>query len=104
MRFTAMVAVVLVSGGMALAQKLREPGVRVPPAPGISPHSTVAPPPVKNSSAELSRIEQQTARMRRNKPVAHHSSSSPTAAPALDLGKNKPIRANPSPRPANPPH
>jgi len=105
MRFTAVVAVVLVGGGMALAQKIKEPVVRVRPAPGISAHSTVTPPPVKNSSAaELSRIEQQTARVRPNRPVAHHSSSSPTATPALDLGKNKPIRVTRSPQPANPPH
>ena len=105
MRFTAVVAFLLVSGGMVLAQKMKEPVVRVHPAAGTSAHSTVAPPPVTNSSAtELSRIEQQTARVRLNKPVAHHSSSRPTVPPALDLGKNKPIRAPRSPQPANPQH
>jgi hypothetical protein len=103
MRFTAVVAVVLVSGGMALAQKIKEPVMRLRPAPGTSAHSTVAPPPVTNSSAaELTRIEQQTARVPLNKPVAHHSSGSATATPALDLGKNKPIRVTRSPRLANP--
>src|SRR5260370_33774711 len=103
MRFTAVVAVVLVWGGVVLAQKIKEPTVRLRPAPGTSAHSTVAPPPVTNSSAaELTRIEQQTARVRLNNPVVHHSSGAATATPALDLGKNKPIRPTRSPRPANP--
>src|SRR5713101_4246777 len=104
MRFTAVVAVVLVSGGMALAQKIKEPTVRVRPVPGISAHGTIAPPPVRrNSSAdELAKVEQQTARVRLNKPVAHRSSSGPTATPALDLGKNKGIRVTGPPQSPNP--
>ncbi len=110
MRFTTTVAVVLISQGMALGQKLKDPVVPVRPAPVASRHSTVAPPPVTNSSAssaaELTRLEQQAARVRLNQPAAHHppsNTANPAATPALDLGKNKPIRVTASPQPANPP-
>ena len=103
MRLSAVVAVFLVSGGMALAQKMTKPVVRVPPAPGISTHSTVTPPPVRNSSAdELTKIEQHTVRLRSTRPVQHHSSGGATAPPALDLGKNKPPRVTRPPQPASP--
>jgi hypothetical protein len=103
MRFAAVVAVVLISVGMALAQKAKDPVVHVRPAPRVSAHGPAASPSATNSSAaELTRIEQETARKRLNKPVAHHSPGSSTATPALDLGKNKPIRVSRSPQPANP--
>ncbi len=106
MRFTAAVAVVLISGGLALAQKLKDPVVHLGPAPRLSAHSTVAPPPITSSSAspaaELARIEQQTARLRSNKPVAHPPSSIVKATPALDLGKNKPVRVGRPPQAAKP--
>jgi hypothetical protein len=97
----AVVAVILISGGMTLAQKTKQPTLHEPPAPSVSVHH-VAPPPVTNSSAaQLAKIEQQTARVKSNKAV-HQPSTSVKATPALDLGKNKPIGAARSPRPANP--
>ena len=105
MRFTAAVAVVLISGGMALAQKLKDPVVHVRPTPRLSAHSTVAPPITSSSAslaAELARIEQQTARLGSNKPVAHPPSSIVKETPALDLGKNKPVLAGRPPQRANP--
>ena len=102
------VAIVLISASMALAQQvfgqqIKEPAVHVRPAPGMSTHSAVAPPPVNNSSAaQLAKIEQQTARVRSSKPVVHHPSSGAAATPALDLGKNKPVRSGRSPQPTNP--
>ena len=104
MRLIAGVAAVLISGSMALAQQIKEPVVHVRPAPGTTVHhSVVTPPPVNNSSAtELTRIEQQTARVRTAKPVAHHSPTTTTTNPALDLGKNKPIRVIRSPEPTIP--
>jgi hypothetical protein len=99
MKFTAAVAVVLISACMALAQQIKEPGK---PLPGIKAHSTVAPPPVtKSSSDQLAKIEQQTARVVATKSVAHHSSTV-AATPAIDLGKNKPIRAGKTPQPGLP--
>lgn len=102
MRLTAAVAVGLISACMAQAQQIKQPRVIMPPAPGVNRPSTVAAPPVVTSSAaELAKIEQQTARLRTSKPVTH-SSSAVAATPALDLGKNKPIRAGRSTRPVSP--
>ena len=105
MRFAAVVAVVLISGGMALSQKLKDPVPRTRPAPATLQHSTFAPPPGSASSAasatELAKIEQQRARVRSPKPATHPVSNG-TATPALDLGKNKPVRTGRSPVPTNP--
>jgi hypothetical protein len=105
MRFAAVVAVVLISGGMALSQKLKDPVLHTGPAPSTLPHSTVLPPPVAASSpasaAELARIEQQTARVRSPKPAAHPVPNG-AATPALDLGKNKPVPSSRRPQQANP--
>jgi type IV secretory pathway VirJ component len=99
MKLTAVVAIVLISACMALAQQIKEPGKSLP---GMKAHSTVAPPPVtKSSSDQLAKIEQQTARVVATKPVVHHSSAV-AATPALDLGKNKPIRSARSPQPGLP--
>jgi hypothetical protein len=104
MRFAAAVAVVLILGSMALGQKLKNPVPPVRSAPGTARHSTVAPPPVTRSSgspaAQLAKIEQQTARLRSNKAVSHAPSSNVKTMPALDLGKNKPVRAGRSAVPA----
>jgi len=98
MKFTV-VAVVLISGGLALAQKIKQPTAHEPPAPGVSVHHAAAPPPVTSSSAaQLAKIEQQTARGRSNQ-MAHQPSTSVKTTPALDLGKNKPVRAARSSRP-----
>jgi hypothetical protein len=98
MRFAAVVALVLISGSMALAQKIKDTVPPVRSAPGSSRQTTVAPPPVTSSSAssaaQLSRIEQQTASLQSNKPATHPLSSSVKTTPALDLGKNKPVRAS----------
>jgi hypothetical protein len=97
MRFAAVVAVFLISGSMALAQKIKQPTVHEPPAHGVSVHHSAAPPPAANASAaQLAKIEQQSARVKSNK-LAHQPSSSVKATPALDLGKNKPVRAAGSP-------
>jgi hypothetical protein len=95
MRFTTAVAVVLISGSVALAQNQKQP--RVPAAPGLSHnHGTDVQLPATTSSAstaaQLAKIEQQTARVHSNKPVAHSAANTKTT-PALDLGKNKPVRA-----------
>ncbi len=102
MRFTAAALVVLVSGSLALAQQIKEPGVKVRPAPGLGVHNSVVTlPPAKNASAaDLAKIEQQTARVRSPKPLVHHTSTT-TAPPPLDLGKNKPIHVSRS-QPHNP--
>ncbi len=102
MRLTAAIAAVLISGSMALAQKIKDPVVHARPTTGVSASNTVAPVPVTNSSAaQLAKIEQQTARVRSAKPVAHNSGSL-AATPALALGKNKPVRSTRLPRPSNP--
>lgn len=102
MRLTAAVAVALIFGSLSLAQQLKEPVVKVRPAPVTTVHHAVVPPPSANNSsaAQLAKIEQQIARTRTAKPVVHH----PTAAttPALDLGKNKPIHVSKSPQSNNP--
>ncbi len=101
MRFAAVAAIVLISGSMALAQKIKQPTAHEPPAPGVSVHHAVAPAPVTNSSAaQLAKIEQQTARVRSNK-AAHQPSTSVKSTPALDLGKNRPVRTGRSSRPTN---
>ena len=100
MRFAAVAAVVLISGSMALAQKIKQPTAHEPPAHGVSVHHAVAPAPVTNSSAaQLAKIEQ-TARVRSNK-AAHQPSTSVKSTPALDLGKNRPVRTGRSSRPTN---
>ena len=111
MRFTAVAAVVLISACMAVAQdpnqsqKLKDPIVRVRPTAVGSVHTTVAPTSVTSSSAssaaQLAKIEQQTARVRSNNTVTHHPSTSVAATPALDLGKNKPLRVGRSPQVGN---
>ncbi len=103
MRLTTVVAVVLISGSMALAQKPKQP--RVPPAPGLSyDHGTDVPLPATSSSAstaaQLAKIEHQAARLHSNKPAAHSSANVKTT-PALDLGRNKPVQAGRPPQPAN---
>ncbi len=105
MRFTAAVAVVLISGVVALAQhtKTKDPTVRVRPTPS-SGHGTVAPTLVKNSSAdELNRLEQRTASTLLNRSAAHHPSSSVATPRAIDTGKKKPTRVARSRRPASAP-
>lgn len=98
MKSRVIIAVVLLSACLASAQQIRQPKATVP---DIKDHSAVAPPPIVNttsssSAAQLAKIEQQTARVRASKPVTH---SNPVAAtPALDLGKNKPVRAARSPQ------
>jgi hypothetical protein len=100
MKFTATLAVVLISASLTLAQQIKEPGANLP---DMKAHSTVAPPPVgKASSDQLTKIEQQTARRAVSKPVVRHTSTSVAATPALDLGKNKPIRAGKTPQPGLP--
>ena len=103
MRFIATALVVLISGSLVLAQQIKEPGVKVRPAPGLGVHNSVVTlPPANNSSAaDLARIEQQTARVRSAKPVVHHPATV-TAAPPVDLGKNKPIHVSRSPQSHNP--
>jgi len=101
MRFTAVVATVVICGGLALAQKPKDPVPRTP-SMSNSGRSTVAPTPLsKSSAAELSKIEQHT-RVASNKTAEHRASGSAAATPALNLGKNKPIRASRSPQPTNP--
>jgi len=110
MRFTAVAAVVLISACMAVAQdpnqsqKLKDPIVRVRPTAVGSVHTTVAPTSVTSSSAssaaQLAKIEQQSARVRASKPVTH--ANTVAATPALDLGKNKPVRGARSPQPGIP--
>jgi hypothetical protein len=100
MRFTTVVAVVLISGSVAVAQQPNHP--RVPPAPGLSHnHGTDVQLPATSSSAstaaQLAKIEHQTARVHSNKPAAHSSANVKTT-PALDLGKNKPIHAGRPPQ------
>lgn len=101
MKLAAVVAVVLISGYMALAQQqIKEPSATMPAA---KTHSTVAPPPVTRSSADqLAKIEQQTSRVAvATKPVVHHSSTV-AATPALDMGKNKPVPHTKSAQPGLP--
>ena len=99
MRLTAAIAVVVLSGVTLLAQKAKDPTLYAPPTPRAlgHNHSVVAPPPATSSSAssaaELARIEQQTVRVRSNRAAAHPPSTNVTTTPALDLGKNRPIRA-----------
>ena len=104
MRFTTVVAFVLISVVLALAQKPKQPRAYVPPAPGTHSHGADAPSPVASPSAstaaQLAKIEQQTARMHSNKPAAH-SAANVKATPALDLGKNKPVRGGRPPQRAN---
>lgn len=107
MRFTAAVAGVLISACTVQAQdqKLKDPTLRVGPTTVGSAHSAVAPTSVTNSSASsaarLAKIEQQTARVHSNETVAHRPSTSVAATPALDLGKNKPVRVGRSPQSVN---
>jgi hypothetical protein len=100
MKLTPVVAVVLISGCMALAQQqIKEPSATLPTA---KTHSTVAPPPVTKSSADqLTKIEQQTARVAVTPPAVHHTSTV-AATPALDLGKNKPVPHTKSAQPGLP--
>jgi hypothetical protein len=104
MRFAAVVAVVLMSGTVALAQKIKD---TVPPvhSPSVGARHSAVTPPVKSSPAasasELDKIERQTTRVRSSKPVPHNSGNVATT-PALDLGKNKPVRSARSPQPGNP--
>jgi len=102
MRLVALIAAVLTFGSLVLAQQIKEPKVKIRPAPGTSVHHGVVPPPTANNSSanELAKIEQQTARVRTAKPVAHHPSAATT--PALDLGKNKPVPVSRAPKPPNP--
>jgi hypothetical protein len=102
MRFAAPFAVVLISATMVLAQAPKDPAVKMPPLPGTKPHSSqTAPLPAANTSAaQLAKIEQSTPRVRTTKPIVHHPTTT-TATPALDLGKNKPVRAGRSPQPTN---
>ncbi len=79
MRFAAVAAIVLISGSMALAQKTKQPTAHEPPAPGVSVHHAVAPAPK----------------------AAHQPSTSVKSTPALDLGKNRPVRTGRSSRPTN---
>jgi hypothetical protein len=105
MKFTASFAVVLISaslmpGQQILAQQIKDPDAN---RPAMKAHSTVAPPPVgKASSDQLTKIEQQTARTAVSKPVVRHTSAAVAATPAIDLGKNKPIRAGKTPQPGLP--
>jgi hypothetical protein len=100
MKFTAAFAVVLISASLGLAQKIKDPDAN---RADMKAHSTVAPPPVgKASSDQLTKIEQQTARTAVRKPVVRHSSTTVAATPAVDLGKNKPIRAGKTPQPGLP--
>ena len=100
MKFTATFAVVLIAS-LSLAQKMKDPSAN---RPDLKAHSTVAPPPVtRASSDQLTKIEQQTARTAVTKPVVVRHTSTPVAAtPAMDLGKNKPIRAGKTPQPGLP--
>jgi type IV secretory pathway VirJ component len=96
------ITVVLLSACLASAQQIKQPKSTVP---SIKDHSAVAPPPIVNttsssSAAQLAKIEQQTARVRAPKPVTH--ANTVAATPALDLGKNKPVRAARSPQPGLP--
>jgi hypothetical protein len=104
MRFMKVVAFVLISAVMALAQKPKQPRAYVPPAPGTHSHGADVPPPVASPSAstaaQLAKIEQQTARMHSNKPVAHSAANGKTT-PALDLGRNKPVHGGRPPHRAN---
>jgi hypothetical protein len=105
MKFTATLAVVLISASMALAPQILAQQIKGPDAnrPDMKAHSTVAPPPVgKASSDQLAKIEQQTARTAAKKPVVRHTSTTAAATPALDLGKNKPVRAGKTPQPGLP--
>src|SRR5437870_4138286 len=100
MRFSTLVAVVLISGSMALAQRPKQP--RVPTAPGLSHnHGTDVQLPATSSSAsaaaQLAKIEHQTARVHSNKPGAH-ASANVKKTPALDLGRNKPVHAGRPPQ------
>jgi hypothetical protein len=100
MRFTAVFAVVLFSALTASAQQIKGPAAK---SPSVTDHSTVVPPPVsKASSDQLTKIEQQTARTAATKPVVRHTSTPAAATPALDLGKNKPVRSARSPQPGLP--
>lgn len=106
MRFAAVVALVLISGSPALAQKMKDtvPPVYHPPA--TVHHGAAAPPLVAPSSAssaaQLAQIEAQSARVRSNKPAARQPAGNVKTDPASDLGKNKPVRAGRSPQPTNP--
>lgn len=105
MRFTAAIVVVLITAGMTLAQKPKQPRANVPTAPGLShSHGAPTPPPVTSSSrsaaAQLAKIEHQTARLGSNKPATHPVGNVKTT-PALDLGKNKPVRSGRSPQRTN---
>jgi hypothetical protein len=96
------IAVVLLSACLASAQQIKQPKATVP---DINEHSAVAPPPIVNatsssSAAQLAKIEQQSARVRASKPVTH--ANTVAATPALDLGKNKPVRGARSPQPGIP--
>jgi hypothetical protein len=99
------IAMILLSAGLASAQQIKDPSANVP---GIKDHSAVAPPPIVQTSpasttsaaAQLAKIEQQTARARAPKPVTH--ANTVAATPALDLGKNKPVRGARSPQPGIP--
>jgi hypothetical protein len=98
MRFATVAVFFLMLGSMVRAQKIKQPPVYEHPARGVSAHHTAALPPATNSSAaQLAKIEQQTARVKSNK-AAHQPSTSVKATPALDLGKNKPVRAARSPQ------
>ena len=104
MSFTAAIVVVLISAAMTLAQKPSQPRANVPPAPGLShSHGAVPQPPVTKSSvttaAQLSKIEHQSAGLHSNPPVTHQANVK--ATPALDLGKNKPVRGGRSPQRTN---
>ncbi len=100
MKFTAAFAVVLISASLMLAQQIKDPDAN---HPEMKAHSTVAPPPVgKSSSDQLAKIEQQTARTAASKPVVRHASTTVAPTPAVDMGKNKPIRAGRTPQPGLP--
>jgi len=105
MKITAAFAVVLISAGLALAPQVLAQQIKEPDAnrPDMKAHSTVAPPPVgKASSDQLTKVEQQTARTAGSRPAVRHTSTTAAATPALDLGKNKPIRAGKTPQPGLP--
>jgi len=96
MKLAAIFAVVLISGTLAVAQK--DP--HMPAMPGVKQRHTdfAPPPPAATSAAELARIEQSSPKLRTVKPVVNRPPAVATA-PAVDFGKNRPIRAGRSPQP-----
>ena len=93
MRFAATFAVALLSGSLAFAQGQKDPFVQARRRSGVAAPNPVSSPAGNSSATALSKIEHSTATLRSPRPVALHNTAAPPAAHALDLGKNKKIRA-----------